>query len=47
LDALEPSLLNDLVTKNILSVLDKKKYDSYKRKEEQQRAKLNKMAENM
>lgn len=47
LDALEPSLLNDLVTKSILSVLDKKKYDSYKRKEDRERLELNKTAENM
>lgn len=45
LDALEPSLLNKLVTKSILSVLDKKKYDSYKRKEDRERLKLNKIAE--
>lgn len=47
LDALEPALLNDLVTKNILSILDKKKYDSYKRKEERERLKINKIAESM
>ncbi len=47
LDALEPSLLNDLVTKSILSVLNKKKYDSYKRKEDRERLELNKIAENM
>lgn len=47
LDALEPSLLNGLVTKSILSVRDAKKYDGYKRKEERQRLTLNKIAESI
>lgn len=47
LDALEPSLLNKLVTKSISNIMDKKKYDSYKRKEERERLKINKIAESM
>ncbi len=44
LDALEPTVLNDLVTKNILRIRDKKKYTKYKNREDKQRLRLKKIA---
>ncbi len=47
LDALEPSLLNRLVTRSINSILDKKIYDKFDRKENRERLTLTKIATSM